>query len=40
MRSRVLARNPNPALERNPTVRQPKPPLQSSDFKGANALMG
>ena len=27
--SRVLARNPNPALERNPTVRQPKPPLQS-----------
>jgi hypothetical protein len=27
--ARVLARNPNPALERNPTLRQPKPPLQS-----------
>src|SRR5262245_29868567 len=27
--ARVLARNPNPALERNPTVRPPKPPLKS-----------
>ena len=27
--ARVLARNPNPALERNLTVRPPKPPLQS-----------
>jgi hypothetical protein len=27
--ARVLARNPNPALERNPTMRPPKPPLQS-----------
>ena len=27
--ARVLARNPNPALERNPTVRGPKPPLQT-----------
>ncbi len=27
--ARVLARNPNPALERNLTVRPPKPPLKS-----------
>ncbi len=27
--ARVLARNPNPALERNPTVRPAKPPLKS-----------
>ena len=27
--ARVLARNPNPALERDPTMRPPKPPLQS-----------
>jgi hypothetical protein len=27
--ARVLARNPNPALERGPTVRPPKPPLKS-----------
>jgi hypothetical protein len=27
--ARVLARNPNPALERGPTMRQPKPPLKS-----------
>jgi hypothetical protein len=27
--TRMLARNPNPALERNPTIRPPKPPLKS-----------